>query len=287
MRLNGFHIEPTNRCVLKCSACERTRFQEQFGTQHWHNRDLDIDALIKFMDMDVTGFDWELCGNTGDPIYHPELPRLVKWIKSQQGRIWMTTNGSYQKAEWWSDLLSHMDCHDVIWFSVDGLPATSPQYRVNSDWASIERAIQQAVASGVQVIWKMIPFSFNEHEIDAVRELSASMGMGFRLDPSDRFTTDDPLRPQRIELHRTHGTGSIDPVCAQGNRHYISSAGQYTSCCWASAYDFYYKSRFHKNSDDYNISKTTLSQVMQHMTGFDQQMRIDPMPVCQYICRKL
>ena len=124
MRLNGFHIEPTKRCVLRCSACERTQFQDQFGTKHWHNQDIDIDALIAFMDQDVTGFDWELCGNTGDPIYHPDLHRLVEWIKAQQGRIWLTSNGSYQPEKYWEKLLTHMDSHDVVYFSVDGLPET-------------------------------------------------------------------------------------------------------------------------------------------------------------------
>ena len=285
MRLTGFHIEPTNRCVLRCSACERTQFQRQFGDKNWHNQDLDIDALIRFMDMDVRGCDWEICGNTGDPIYHPDLGRLVKWIKSQQGRIWLTTNGSYQKESYWDDVLQDMDSHDVIYFSVDGLPETSPRYRENSDWPTIDRAMRQAVDRNVQAIWKMIPFAFNEHEIGQVRDMAASRGMRFRLDHSDRFGTDDPLRPSTQQLIRMHGTGDVVPACSDGKRHYISSGGFYHPCCWSARFGYHHKTSFYKDRDLYDISKTTLSQVMAIMQGFDERMKLDPMPICSYNCR--
>ena len=287
MKLTGFHLEPTNRCMLACSACERTLFQNQFGTRHWRNQDLDITALINFMDQDVQGLDWELCGNTGDPIYHPDLVRLVRWIKQQHGRITMTTNGSYRPGRWWQELLEPMDDQDSVFFSVDGLPATSPRYRVGSDWTSIEKAMRLAAASAVSVTWKMIPFSFNHAEIDQVQQLASDMGLAFRLDPSDRFTPGDPLQPKDTAFSEPRGTGEIVPVCSSGNRHYISAHGKYSPCCWTGAYTFFYKTQFHKQQQDYDISITKLSQVMSRMQGFDQRMMVDPMDVCSYSCRKV
>jgi organic radical activating enzyme len=287
MKLTGFHLEPTNRCVLACSECERTKFINRFGQKNWHTQDLDLDALIKFMDIDVTGLQWALSGNTGDPIYYSRLPELIAWIKSQRGRIALTTNGSYRDASWWNKTLEHLTADDVVEFSVDGLPDTSPVYRTNSDWTSIDIGMRTACASAAQVVWKMVPFAFNEHEIDLVRDLAQSRGMSLRLDLSNRFSKNDPLRPAEQSLIWHRGNKDVSPMCASGNQHYIGSGGQYSPCCYMAHHVYYYKSQFHLDADSYNISNTTISQVLKKMNNFDEHMQIDPQPVCSYTCRTL
>ncbi len=287
MTLTGFHIEPTNRCVLKCSACERTVFQERFGTQHWHNADLDLDAFWQFVDIDVSNLVWELCGNTGDPVYHPRLHDLVREIKNRNGTVVMTTAATRHREAWWLELLSLMDSRDTVLFSVDGLPNTSQQYRINADWPSMELAMTLTANSPVQAVWKMIPFDFNQHEVEQVKQRAADMGLGFQLDPSVRWEENEELKPSIIQLYRPRGQGPIDPACSVGHRHYISAQGFYSPCCWAADHRFYYKSRFYQERDRYDISKTTLSQIMKQMTNYDEQMRVDPAPVCSYTCRQL
>ena len=100
--IKGFQIEPTNICTLKCSACARTRFIDQWP-QHWKNHSIDIDELLKFIDIDLTGKKITLCGNYGDPIYHPDFIKLVIGLKSQGASISIITNGSYKKQEWWEE----------------------------------------------------------------------------------------------------------------------------------------------------------------------------------------
>jgi len=287
VKLTGFHLEPTNRCVLGCSACERTQFLERFGRKAWHNYDLDLDSLIRFMDLDVTGLQWSLCGNTGDPIYYERLAELMTWIKSQQGSIMLTTNGSYRNGHWWSQTLQNLTSDDVVQFSVDGLPDTSPIYRTNSMWSTIDTGMRIACETSAQVVWKMVPFAFNEHEIAAVRDMAESRGMTFKLEPSNRFGDNDPLRPQEQTIIWHRGTGAVDPVCANGREHYISASGHYSPCCYSAHHAFHYKSQFHHNQDQYNISKTTLSQVLAGLDSYDEQMKIDPAPVCSYTCRTL
>ena len=286
MKLSGFHLEPTNRCVLDCSACERTIFIERFGRKNWVNHDLDLDQFYKFLDVDIENLDWYLCGNTGDPIYYPRLHELAQFIKSHHGRLHLTTNGSYRKQDWWAELLSLLDETDTIEFSVDGSPNTSPIYRINSDWISIDLAMQMSCESPAKVVWKMIPFSFNQHEINAVKNMAESRGMQFRLYPSDRFSYEDPLRPteQSMVLHR--GTGAVEPKCATGHQHFIMSTGHYTPCCWFAHHAYYYKSKFHLDSSQYNISTTTFSQILSLIQDYDEQMRLDPRPVCSYTCRQ-
>jgi organic radical activating enzyme len=287
MKLTGFHIEPTNRCVLGCSACERTQFIQKFGQKNWHSQDLDLDALIKFMDIDVTGLQWGLCGNTGDPVYYDKLAELMAWIKSQQGRIVLTTNGSYRSESWWNRTLEHLTSDDIVEFSVDGLPDTSPIYRTNSDWSSIDVGMQAACQSHAQVVWKMVPFAFNEHEIQAVRDLAQSRGMTLKIDRSNRFSDSDPLKPTEQTMIWHRGGQAVDPMCAAGDQHYISASGQYSPCCYMAHHVYYYKSQFHLDADNYNISKTTISQVLEKINNFDEHMQIDPQPVCSYTCRTL
>lgn len=288
MKLTGFHLEPTNRCVLACSACERTQFIDRFGRKAWHNQDLDLQALQQFMDLDITNLTWGICGNTGDPIYYEHLRDLIMFIKSHQGRIVLTTNGSYRDTAWWETWVGMLTPADIVEFSVDGLPETSTQYRVNSDWNTIEQGIRAVVSCGARAVWKVVPFSFNEHQIPDIQAQARALGMhDVKLDPSNRFADSDPLRPKSQSLIWHRGQGLINPKCATGNQHYISASGYYAPCCYAADHRFHYRSQFHQDPAAYDISNTRLSQVLAKLSGYDEQMRIDPQPVCSYTCRKL
>ena len=59
-QLQGFHIEPTNMCTLRCPRCSRTKFIEQFPKQ-WTNKNLNLDHLKSFLDIDLTGKVMNLC----------------------------------------------------------------------------------------------------------------------------------------------------------------------------------------------------------------------------------
>ena len=116
----GLHIEPTNLCTLKCAGCARTRFIEQWP-QHWHNYNLDIDLVLKFLNIDLTGLPIILCGNYGDPIYHPNFIDFVKQLKQRNAWLHIITNGSYQKATWWQELTKVLDKNDTITFTNSGI----------------------------------------------------------------------------------------------------------------------------------------------------------------------
>ena len=95
--LAGLHIELTNLCTLKCPGCLRTQTISKWP-QHWRNYSLELDVLAKFLDIDLQDKIITLCGNTGDPIYHPEFHNFVKYFKSRGARLRIFTNGSYRTA---------------------------------------------------------------------------------------------------------------------------------------------------------------------------------------------
>ena len=296
-QLTGFHIEPTNICTLKCPQCARTRFIEQFP-RAWRNHQLDLSALDQFMDIDLGGKEFDLCGNTGDPIYYAQLFDLITWIHRRGATVHITTNGSYRTTEWWNTLAMLLTEKDSVAFSVDGVPDNFTQYRVNADWASIELGMKVMSTSPALTQWKYIPFRFNEHSIEQARALSMQLGMDqFIVTPSDRWDgDDDPLKPitytgareQTITLWRKQSNVEIDPLCKKvHNQHYISAEGFYMPCCYVGDYRFYYKSEFHKNRSQYDISKTTISKILENTQNFYGSIEQTAPSYCTYNCPRL
>lgn len=297
--VTGFHIESTNICTLKCPGCARTRFIEKWP-RHWMNHNLRIDDLMRFLDIDISGLTINLCGNYGDPIYHPDFINLVKSIKARDARISIDTNGSYKKQQWWDELCLLLDEKDQIKFGVDGLPESFTQYRINADWESIKVGMETCQKHKVKTIWKFIPFSFNQDEIDIARELSHEIGIDeFLVDPSDRYDSQteqfipvtDLIGPRRTaqELVKNTVEVKVSPKCASGKEHFVSATGHYSPCCFVSDHRFFYKTQFGKIQKDYDIRTRTFSEIMAdaNTSQFYESISTDPHKVCQFNCPKI
>jgi len=294
--ITGLHIEPTNKCTLKCPRCSRTEFIGQFPNA-WKNHDLDLDAFKNFLD--IKGLDIKLCGDYGDPIYYPRLHELVSFVKEQGSSVSIHTNGSYQPAEWWDDLGKLLDSNDSVIFAIDGLPNNFTTYRINADWDSIRLGIDALRGHAVRMEWQYILFRYNEDCINQARELSDSLGFDhFFVVPSARFDRDDDeLIPSTGRDNRSiekikwkdDRNSTIDPECKkEDNYHYISSLGQYTPCCWAGEHRFFYKSMFWKNKEIYNIKNTTLSRLLsdERTVNFYDNLERDKPEYCTFNCSK-
>jgi len=299
MKVSGFHLELTNKCVLKCSACARTTFINKFGIKNWQNNDIDLDNLKKFLDIDLTDLRFNLCGNLGDPIYYDQLFDLLRWLKSKSAFVKLTTNGSYKNREWWEELVSILDSRDTIVFSVDGTPENFINYRVNANWKSIEVGMRVAANSQVNTVWKYIPFSFNEHTIEQAKTLADELGINsFLVDPSDRWQQNDPLKPANKDFNgiRTHaiinwkkGTNDldIDPKCInRQDQHYIAATGHYMPCCFVGDWRFYYSSEFYKNQKEFDISTTTVSKILNTTEFYSTLLEKKP-KYCTFNCPKI
>ena len=294
----GVYIEPTNICTLKCAGCARTTFIEQWP-QHWRNHSIDIDALMQFLDIDLTDKTILLSGNYGDPIYHPDFIKLVTQIKQRGARLEITTNGSHRKLEWWQELVKQFTPTDTITFSIDGLPSNFTQYRENADWPTISQAVKICAASPVKTAWKYIPFDYNQGNIEEARQLSVDLGFDlFFIDPSKRFddSATQDLKPNeslvnqeytaRVDWKQTH-TGLVNPKCNNGQEHFISADGYYSPCCFVADHRFYYKTQFGKQKTQYSIVDRTLSSILSQPTVVEFYKNIPEQPVCQFSCPKI
>jgi organic radical activating enzyme len=294
--LVGFHIEPTNICTLKCAGCARTRFIKQWP-QHWKNYNLNIDQLLNFLDIDLTERVVLLCGNYGDPIYHPDFVDFVTKLKQRGSIIRIITNGSYRTPEWWNQLTSVLTANDCITFSIDGIPSNFTQYRINADWESIHQGIKIAVKSACQTTWKYIPFSFNSADIESAEKFSQDLGINqFLVDPSDRFDKeteflkpDEKLLGSRFNAQAVWKLSNltsemVNPKCYTGREHYITADGYYSPCCYLADHRFYYKNLFGKHKKNYDITQTTISQILTTSPVLDFHNNLDQNPGCQFNC---
>jgi len=297
-KITGFHIEATNICTLKCSACARTRFIEQWP-QHWKNHSLDVDVLMKFIDIDISGKTLNFCGNYGDPIYHPKFHDLISACKIRGAKISVTTNGSYRDTEWWTRLCDILNEDDIMVFSIDGSPENFTIYRENADWKSIKIGIDVCSKSKARVGWKYIPFLYNQNDIEKTKQLALALGVDeFIISPSDRFDEKTQHliptlefigdRYQSQESFKKGQSVKVDPKCQTGHEHFIAATGHYVPCCYLADHRFYYKNLFGKEKNKFDIRNTTLTKLLSDLKVIKFYDSITEIPNlgCQYNCPK-
>ena len=293
-KITGFHIEPTNICTLKCEGCARTQFINQWP-QHWKNQSIDVDDLMRFFDINLSGLSISLCGVYGDPIYHSKFHYLLEMLKYRGGQINIITNGSYQNKEWWIKTASLLDSQDSITFAIDGTPENFTMYRKNANWESIKTGISIMAATKCRTIWKYIPFLFNQDTINSAQKLAIELGVDeFKLDYSDRFDgKTEHLIPRMDLIGKNYNSQSnfkigkalsVDPKCQSGREHFISSSGHYVPCCYVNDYRFYYKTIFGKNQNRFEIKKTTISEILQQEETIEFYKTIPQISACQFNC---
>ena len=293
--VQGIHLEPTNICTLKCPGCSRTRFINQWST-HWENHSIDTQVLLRFLDIELSGIHVVMCGNYGDPIYHPDLAGLIRDLKNRGAVISIVTNGGHRKRSWWQELVQQLTPSDTVIFSIDGIPENFTQYRINGDWSTTQDAINECVKSPCKTVWKFIPFSYNENNIEQAKQLSQDLGIDqFQINLSSRFDEQTMhLKPSDgrtgIQWHnqqtwkQTITAKKVIPKCNNSQEHFISADGHYMPCCFVGDHRFYYKNEFGKNRTHYRIEDTTLSEILSTTRVADFYDTLADHSVCQYNC---
>jgi hypothetical protein len=118
----------------------------------------------------------------------------------------------------------------------------------------------------------------------------------FVLDLSDRYDElTEELRPDQDHMigsrytsmqlwKQQHTVSALDPKCKSGNQHFVTATGHYSPCCYLADHRFYYKTLFGKNKNHYDITQTTLSQILSSPTVVEFYHNLDQNPGCQYNC---
>jgi MoaA/NifB/PqqE/SkfB family radical SAM enzyme len=287
------HIETTTRCTLACPGCPRTEIADKLGA--FPKRDLVVEDLVNFLDCDSGQQIKSLLleGNHGDPIYYPDLIKLIDAFRSTK-TFTIVTNGSHRDAKFWHTLASKLTPADLIIFSIDGLEHNNHLYRKNSNWASIMLGLDIMTKSGVQVGWKTLIFDYNHSEIDQIRTFAESRGAKFVSESTARFG-DESLRPpeQFVELNRDYQSTikkniDIHPQCDNHEKEYISADGYYWPCCWVSSAFTLYKSQLWKDRQNWTMTGNTLDTLRKRLDNWVDNIVADPDNadiVCKLNCK--
>ncbi len=180
--------------MLACPACPRTLFKG-----HYSVMDLSLEAIRGLVENSSKFSCVILCGDHGDPIYHPEFHEVLELLHSFPGQppLWIATNGSYREESWWRRTAQLLREQDTVVFGLDGLADTSKLYRKNSDWYSATEGLRTLKQYGkCTVNWQWILFRFNEHQLSEARKLCEDWGVDeFSIIRSFRNATTDLTTP--------------------------------------------------------------------------------------------
>lgn len=211
-----WHLETSAICALRCPRCPRTEYPQT----PWINRSMTLQFVQKFLTPQRLSHQVKrvtMCGDVGDPIYCRELIEICAYIKqiNPNIHIYIVTNGSHRKPEWWAQLAHVLDDRDTINFSIDGFDHVSNNlYRVNSDWSSIMQGIRTMREHNSKVFlnWAVIAFRFNQDHLDQIRQQAIDLGMdGLQITKSTKFGSiypgygeQDPLEPDSQFVSTSH-----------------------------------------------------------------------------------
>jgi MoaA/NifB/PqqE/SkfB family radical SAM enzyme len=260
------------------------------------------------------------CGSIGDPIYATEFLEIINYIKrNSQIRVSIVTNGSYKKPDWWHQLAQLLDYNDMITFSVDGWDNDSNnQYRVNSNFDSILEGIRTVrQASACQIRWSTIYFSFNQHNINRIREVARSVGCNtFQTVKSSKFDgryltgTVDVMKPADELVAETAvyetaveqlNQSAYIPIVPAVSSHphawakclnykkdmFVGIDGLVVPCPWFD--NTYHQNSFVlENQDRLSIRHRSFFEIINDSELWNKltdSFELDPLPICKLKCK--
>jgi sulfatase maturation enzyme AslB (radical SAM superfamily) len=187
-----FEVELSTVCVSKCFACPRTKNNRD--DHGWNVGHMNFESLMRFLTANTGLQEIVFCGAYGDPIYHPQLPQILRGIKKALPacRVFTETNGSHRDPKWWAELGEAAGPKHTFSFSLDGLEDSNHIYRVGTNWESIIEGAKalRKTHRGI-MLWKMILFSHNEHQVNEMHERSLELGFNsFKIVESVRHTNE-------------------------------------------------------------------------------------------------
>jgi MoaA/NifB/PqqE/SkfB family radical SAM enzyme len=125
------YIEPTNMCNLSCATCIRHSWSEPDVHMEYRLFEKILSAVEGFREPPTVFF-----GGFGEPLFHPEIVRMVRGSKNKGCRVELITNGVLLKEETQHALFDAG--LDFLWVSIDGAtPETYADVRLGNELPNI------------------------------------------------------------------------------------------------------------------------------------------------------
>lgn len=261
------NLDISNKCTLACPFCERQ--SKNFNKRIF--KDMTMDEF-KFI---ADKYDVFFCGQVSDPIYNKNFKDMLKYLHDNGKDTSVHTAAYRDNEKFYLDLFN---AHPkAMWvFGIDGLPNSSFKHRINQKSEKLFNMMIKAKSIGMNVVWQMIVFDYNENQIETCEYTAKELGIGFRLIHSNRFE-DANLKPsQNYHVQRSKEIGSrLDPACLKGRELGHSAMGYITPCCWLA------EGNVEKKYPDLCNEKTKISnknfkEIQITIASFKHMIKTDP-----------
>jgi len=285
--IKSIHLEITSKCQARCPMCPR-RINGGMLNPMITLDEISLEKFKLWFNVEFISqlYDFNLCGNLGDPIIAEDCLEIFQYLKETNPniRLSMHTNGSARNIYWWKELAKYKV---RVTFGIDGLEDTHALYRVGTDWNKIIKNATAFIQAGGEAEWHMLVFKHNENQIEDCRRLSEQLGFKkFIIKHTSRFVNDklpvldDEGRTTHILYPTTKSleisnkvksaTIEIKPIIncksVKNKQIYISADGNVSPCCWT---DFSWILHKQDNRIDYmnkigiihNLNKMSLKDI--------------------------
>lgn len=295
------HIELTSTCNLKCLACPRTIYNKELSSAGFLNKYIDYKQICKFIKNNIDTVDClSFIGNFGDPMLHPKLLIIIRYIayiykKSNRSiNVFMCTNGSKNDVHFWSRLgycMSKLTKHKVK-FCIDNIESSSYNYR-GVNCAVIFRNAKAFIQHGGNATWRTILLKSNVHQIKNMRMMSKMLGFShFAVKPAWNYE-DDSYIPYDKEDYKRPSFTKEDFKCPDKNEClYIDSSGRISICCILLKKRILQNFKDSKDADDiilhdsldidsYSITKNNkIAEILTDSKFIELSSKLDTLNIC-------
>lgn len=183
----------TSFCQAKCPSCIRTIMIENNALTPKH---VDIDVFKRVVknlkNVDVVS----LCGETGDPLMHPDIEKIIDLFLQKNITVFLHTNAGLRNEEFFRSLARKKVNID---FGIDGMTEEiNNKYRINVDfdkaWNNMHAYFDETKKHFNKSLgkWSYIIFTWNKHTIYEVYDYAKKNKIPLNLKVNDRGSLDNP-----------------------------------------------------------------------------------------------
>jgi MoaA/NifB/PqqE/SkfB family radical SAM enzyme len=178
--LSKVYIEPTTGCNLDCKTCVRHAWDEKIGSMKFSSYKKIIDDLQKFNSIKKISL-WGI----GEPLYHPDIVKMVQRAKSLNVKTQIITNGLLLDEEMSKSLLKAG--LDSLIVSIDGTsPETMSDIRSGADLNKVIKNIKKfnylkknKVKTNTEIGIEFVVMKSNVNELKDLRKIAFELGASF------------------------------------------------------------------------------------------------------------
>jgi MoaA/NifB/PqqE/SkfB family radical SAM enzyme len=164
------NIEPTHRCNLECTYCDKVDA---------HSPQMETEAALRMIDELAEIGTLSVCFDGGEPLVHPGIERFVRRAKSHGFRVSMSTNGLLIKRK-----LKVLDYVDVVKVSIDGPSDVHDAGRGEGSFEGAMEGVRLAVRAGCSVAIRMTLAEHNVAHYPAVIAIAEELGIRALFQPA-------------------------------------------------------------------------------------------------------